>query len=218
MTISTRTLENLPGPEALRRICKSIAVLDLILEPDWEYRYYSYNAHWDKGEEMASMRDGEGNFVFILFRQSGVILKGYCKDSAMGEFSQKTNTPWPGVLDHVPAEFLDFLKEPAFFVGEATFCVWHLNPDSAWQRGNIRFPIDTDPDGSERLLAIYDGNCETYRNWAKQYHEILVPSDSVNRIYLHEPLSEILVQSINKKALISRLRGDIDEIQYPVIV
>ena len=36
---------------------KHLALLDAIIEPEWEYRYYSYNSHWSESEEMASLRD-----------------------------------------------------------------------------------------------------------------------------------------------------------------
>ncbi|MGY5610077.1 hypothetical protein ACXHJ2_18310 [Paenibacillus sp. ALE3] len=45
--------------------------------PEWEYRYYSYNAHWDENEQMASMRDGEGDHYFALFQPTGLIIKGF---------------------------------------------------------------------------------------------------------------------------------------------
>jgi len=34
-------LANLPKPSALERLMKSLAVLDAIMSPEWEYRYYS---------------------------------------------------------------------------------------------------------------------------------------------------------------------------------
>ena len=35
-----------------------IALIEAILCPNWEYRYYAYDAHWNTSEHMASMRDG----------------------------------------------------------------------------------------------------------------------------------------------------------------
>lgn len=47
----------LPTVADLRDRCRSLAMLDAILSPDWESRYYSFNAGWADGEEMASMRN-----------------------------------------------------------------------------------------------------------------------------------------------------------------
>ncbi len=44
--ISTRNLAALPGIDDLRRLCQSLAMLDAILEPEWQYRYYSFNSRW----------------------------------------------------------------------------------------------------------------------------------------------------------------------------
>jgi hypothetical protein len=62
MSLSTATPESLPQIETLRRLTKSIAMLDAIICPEWEYRYYSYNSQWGDGEEMASTRNGCGPF------------------------------------------------------------------------------------------------------------------------------------------------------------
>jgi len=41
--ISTRNLAELPEPEALKKLASALAMLDAIIEREWEYRYYSYN-------------------------------------------------------------------------------------------------------------------------------------------------------------------------------
>ena len=40
MAISTRSLQDLPDVPTLMRLFQSIAMLDAILEPEWQYRYY----------------------------------------------------------------------------------------------------------------------------------------------------------------------------------
>jgi hypothetical protein len=44
------------------------------------------------------------------------------------------------VLDQVPAEFEEFLTEPAFSMAETTFCIWRRNGDPSWQTGQIEYP------------------------------------------------------------------------------
>jgi hypothetical protein len=58
--------------EQVRLVATSIAMLDAILSPTWDYRYYSYNAQWDMNEEMASMRNNSGDHFFILFQPQGL--------------------------------------------------------------------------------------------------------------------------------------------------
>src|SRR5678809_383442 len=92
------------------------------------------------------------------------------------------------VLDQVPREFGSFLTEPAFSVEETTFCIWRKNEDAAWQTGEIKYPEEEDPDGSEDLLFILDGNPETYREFAEQYYERVIATDVVlSLIHISEP-------------------------------
>ena len=69
LPISTRDLSGLGSLGTVERVAQSIAVLDAILSPEWEYRFFSFNAAWDstKRERMASMRDGSGDDYFAVF-------------------------------------------------------------------------------------------------------------------------------------------------------
>ena len=100
--LSSRTLNQLPTIEVLNRLCQSLAMLDAIVCPAWEYRYYSYNAHWDSGEAMASMRNGSGDSYFLLFTPTGAILKGFGADAIMSPYRHTPPQVWPGILDKVP--------------------------------------------------------------------------------------------------------------------
>lgn len=119
-----------------------MAMLDAILSPEWDGRYYSFNAHWAEGEQMASMRDGSGDEWFLSFTPAGAALKGFAH-----EFPMATRPVWPGVLSDVPGVFGDFLSEPAFSMEEATFCLWRTHSDRRWQIGQLLFllvPTPTD--------------------------------------------------------------------------
>ena len=111
--ISTRTLVLLPSITELKRRCQSIAMLDAILSPEWEHRYYSFNSQWDENEEMASMGDGSRDSYFILFSPQGAIIKGYAHKSRMGRYAVESGQPWPGVLNggELSAACLDFFSE-----------------------------------------------------------------------------------------------------------
>lgn len=210
-----RQLNILPDVKELKKLSQSLAILDAILEPEWELRYYSFNSEWGEGEQLASMRDGGGSFYFIPFNSTGAIIKGFDRESPMGVYNKKNGIPWSGVLDSVPFEFQEFLSEPAFYVGEATFCMWRTYTDKRWHTGTIEFPEDEDPDGCERLLSILDGNPQTFQKWAEYYHERPLPFSSIEEIYNHRPLTRELVHSLNSDVDIEVLRKDIKEINYP---
>jgi hypothetical protein len=208
--ISTRDLSKLPDIDALRRLMQSLAVLDAILQPEWEYRYFSFNSKWSKGEQMGSMRNGSGDDLVAHFTKAGCFLKGFDHDSAMSP-----KRVWPGVLDSVPKAFAESLTQPAFSMEDTTFCVWRLTGDPVWSCGEIRFPEGDDPDGSGWLLGYYDGKPETYRKYAADYFRKDVPLPIVRAVYAHEPLTEEMVTVLNPEMTPEELAADLEEIGYP---
>src|SRR5438105_3956555 len=84
--ISTRDLSLLPDVDGLRRTLQSMAMLDAILCPEWEFRYYSFNAAWDAGEQMGSMRNGSGDNFFAHFSPAGCWLKGFAHDYPLSPY------------------------------------------------------------------------------------------------------------------------------------
>src|SRR6187401_2388373 len=146
--ISTRELSLLPDVDGLRRTLQSMAMLDAILCPEWQYRDYSFNAAWSPGEQMGSMRNGSGDDFFAHFGAAGCWLKGFAHEYPMTSYRENPPRPWPGVLDAVPAEFGSSLREAAFGLADVTFCIWRRYVDPGWQVGPIEFPPDhPDPDG-----------------------------------------------------------------------
>lgn len=215
--ISTRDPAGLPAPAEFRRVLQSMALLDAILCPEWELRYYSFDAAWSPEEELASMRDGSGDHVFILFAPAGCWVKGFAHEAAMSPWHADGEPQiWPGVLDSVPDEFAACLTEPAFQIEETTFCTWYRIQDARWQRGLVPFPAnERDPDGSEELLSPFDGDPERYRVWAEEYYGRSVNSDAVKAIYAHEAATESLLAILNPAVTLESLMPDLIEIAYP---
>jgi hypothetical protein len=207
MAISTRELDALPDVAQLRRLLQSLAMLDAILSPRWESRYYSFNARWSEGEQMGSMRDGCGDDFFALFNAAGCFFKGFAHEAPMRD--------WPGVLDGVPAEFEACLEEPAFNIADTTFCIWRRYLDESWQRGAIEFRAGDDPDGSAPLLSALDGRPQTYQAWAEDYYERPVSLAAVQKLYAHTPLEINLLKQLNAVVTLKELAADMEEIGYP---
>ena len=218
MPISTRDLSKLPSIDDLERLTQSIAMLDAILSPEWESRYFSFNAVWDKSvnERMASMRNGSGDEYYLVFSPHGAILKGFDHEAPMSPWANDPAVVWPGVLEQVPAAFTSFLSEPAFSMGDCTFCIWREPDDRHWQHGPIAFPKGNDPDGSEGLLWMFDGKPETYVDFVSEYYEMTLGVDLVRRIYAHEPLTPLLLTDFNAQANWEGVLKDAEEIQYPL--
>lgn len=205
----------MPSIDALRRLTQSLAVLDAIIQRDWDYRYYSFNSRWDVDEQMASMRNSQGDAWFCIFAQPGAFLKGFAHESSMSPWNDDEHKIWPGVLDNIPDVFKPFAKEPAFSPEDTTFCIWRARADSQWRTGPISFPKGVDPDGSEWMLAILDGEPNTYKSWAEEYYEKSIPLSAVEHIYSFQPLNAATVHDLNPSVDLEDLNDDVDEIGYP---
>ena len=214
--ISTRDLSLLPDVDGFRRLLQSLAMLDAVLSPDWQYRYYSFNAAWSVDEQMGSMRNGCGDDFYAHFGPAGCWLKGFAHEYPMSPFRETPPRPWPGVIDAVPVEFAECLKEPAFEAEAVTFCIWRRYTDSSWQVGPVVFPPGhSDPDGSAFLLAVLDGRPETYQSFAADYYEQDIELATVEHVYRHRPLTPAVVARLNPEVSLDELAADIVEIGYP---
>lgn len=214
--ISTRDLSLLPDVDGLRHLLQSLAMLDAVLSPDWQYRYYSFNAGWSTGSQMGSMRNSSGDDFYTHFSSAGCWLKGFAHESPMSPYREQSQRQWPGVLDAVPAEFAECLREPAFEAETATFCIWRRYADTCWQVGPVEFPTDPpDPDGSADLLSILDGRPESYQSFAADYYEREVELAAIEHVYAHRPLTRAVVVQLNPEATLQGLAEDIREIGYP---
>lgn len=150
--ISSQNLQMLPAINDLKRWSQSWALLDAILQPEWDLRYYSFNAHWGAETQMASMRDGSGDDYFLVFDSIGAIVKGFSHESNMSPHLKNPSRVWPGVLDDVPSVFSQFLSEPAFSLEDTTFLsktrLFAFGAPVPTLRGNaarFNFPMRTTP-------------------------------------------------------------------------
>jgi hypothetical protein len=205
---STTNYAGLPSAAALQRLAQSLAVLDAINSPDWEYRYYSYNPEWAPGEAVLEMRDGEGDEMLVLFRAEGCVINGFLHEYDQPEKAQ--------VIRGLPDVFDSFLfEEPINSLG-TTFCLWYT-PAHGWQRGIV----ENEDDGSEELLYIFDNDPATYAEWATEYYldetdRRPLTAAAVAPVYHHEVLTKAMVLAINEELEDwTMLAADLQEIGYP---
>lgn len=214
--VAKKVLSELPNKPELKKLCQSLAMLDAIINPNWESRYSSFDSHWGAGETLATMRNGGGDEYFTYFNERGVVIKGFDHESEMN-LCDEPEEVWKGVLDEVPYEFESFLTDEAFPREYTTFCLWRLDADEIWKMGKIEYPNDKETaDGSDWLLFLLDGKPETYRDWAKDYYERDIDFEIVEKIYRGEPLTKQMVEALNPKRKWADLEADIVEIDYPL--
>ena len=206
--ISTKNYNLLPDRRSLESICKAISVLDAIISQEWQYRYYSFNSKWSANERCLQLRNGSGDEMHVLFREDGCAINGFAHEYEQQDKSKLTN--------NLPAIFNDFIfGEPVTSIG-TTFCLWTTELKN-WQVGQL----ESFEDNSEEMLNIFDGQPQTYINWATKYFEESykesgIPLDTVTKIYSGQPLTKEMVLSIvDKLEDWEQLEKDLIEIDYP---
>ncbi|MET8982360.1 hypothetical protein ABZX85_42965 [Streptomyces sp. NPDC004539] len=214
------TARDLPEITALRDHCRSLAVLEAILSPEWADRYHSFDASWSETEETASMRDGEGDEYSIVFSPAGAYVRGFAHESPMSPY--QNDGPWPGVLDSVPEVFAPCVDEPAFSDEDGmpvvTACLWRRTGDEGWSTGEIDFPesFNGDPDGSRSLFALLtDRSAEAFQEWAEDYYETEVDLDAIRHVLASRPLTEDVVTRLNPEVRLTGLAKELTEAGYP---
>ncbi|KTB73823.1 MULTISPECIES: hypothetical protein [Pseudomonas] len=107
MNNSIRDVSDLPSIDRVKCAAQGLALLDAIIMPEWEYRYFSFNSNWDGNERemMASMRDGSGGEFFLHFTNEGAAGKVLFSSALSNAFEH---------LSLIPKAFEKFKDEPAF--------------------------------------------------------------------------------------------------------
>jgi hypothetical protein len=215
-------LRQLPGISMVRDRSRAMAMLDTIMSPAWESRYYSFNCRWSPAEEMASMRDGSGNDYSIVFSSAGAFARGFDHESPMSPYRTDPPALWPGLFESVPEVFRALVTEPAFSdeagTPLATVCFWRERGDVEWRAGAIQsLPKGIKDDGSAEWLfdVLLDGRPEAYQEFAREYYEVAVDLEAVRWVYALRPLTQSVVSALNPEADLAGLEEDLVEIGYP---
>lgn len=206
----------LPPPRLLERLSLSLAALDAVMSPEWEYRYYSFDPRWSPTQRMASMRNGSGDQNFIVFDPVGTVVRAFDHESALSAWSQPENRLAPGLLDGYPEGLQEIIDEPAFRTEggpptDLTFCAWCLSDDRTWSVGTI-----DDDGGASKLLGLFlDGRPSAYRSFAVDYFES-DPGDGVDDFYGLQPADTTAVQRLNPEADPAAVLTELESMGYPV--
>jgi hypothetical protein len=202
----------LPAIASLSDRAQALAMLDAIVCPEWEDRYYSFNARWSKAESMGSMRNGSGDDWFILFGTFGAAIKGLAHETSIAGDKVFASE----VQRQVPQTFASFLAEPAFGMDWLSYCYWRSPKDSSWQKVVHPDPVlSLSEDGSTEYLALLVEPAASYEDFAKWYYELDIPVASIESIYNHSPLTEGLVRSLNPEISLAQAQEAAAEIGYP---
>jgi hypothetical protein len=201
----------LPNIAELKRITKSLATLDLMICPEWEERYYSFDSNWSETEEMASMRNGCGDDWFILFGASGFAgIKGLAHESPAVRDADRVRR----IRAALPREFDGFANEPAFHWESTGFCYWCPAGDDSWHEEPEQANTET---GAEVLLSVLSDPCAGYLQFASDYYEIEIEVDRslVEHILAHHPVTPEIVEALNPEIGLEDIQEALEQVGYP---
>ncbi|MDX6740108.1 hypothetical protein [Actinocorallia sp. A-T 12471] len=121
----------IPGLEELKSRLQKLALMDALILPDWERRYFSFDMNWGSGESLATIRNGSGAEAHVLLRSSAALVLVSDHDLP----SLGSSGFLPDLERRIPAELVEYLHEPAFCYGgtfAAASCSWRTSGDSGW--------------------------------------------------------------------------------------
>jgi hypothetical protein len=203
----------LPDLAAIKQRTRALAMVEAIVCPEWEDRYYSYSCEWGSGEEMASMRNGQGDDWFLLFGPFGVGIKGLAHETKLAGDAELLAE----ARHRIPSAFSSFLNEPAFGWDWMSFCYWRSQQDRAWSRVvHPRAERAELEDGSSEFLALLHEPASAYVEFAEWYYERSLPLPVVEVIYRNEPVTQEVVQALNSELSLSAVAADAAEIGFPL--
>jgi len=205
----------LPPIEPLIRRCRALAALDLILSPEWEYRYYSFNSNWSENELMASMRDGSGDEWWAVFHKDGwAALKGL--GHASRAWSQHREALSIALQRGFPRELTGFATEPAFRWEATSFAYIHPVVGTGWTRINDIAGYSDDDAGDDELLAHLVRGSSAYAAFASDYYETNIDERVVAEIGRLHPITDVMVQMLNPSTSLKEIADELyGMIGYP---
>ncbi len=210
-------IRRLPEIDNVRKLSRALAMLDAVLSPEPEFRYFSFDSRWSPTEETALMKSGTGDGYSIVFSPDGAIAQGFDHESPLSPWSRPSDEPWPGLFIGVPDALAPALDEPAFLgpggKRNVTVCFWRTPTDEQWLCGPVEGAEKDGADWMFQLLA--DGRPEAYLTFAENQFEVALELDAIQHVYASMPLTEEVVTALNPEVLLRDLKDDIAEIGYP---
>lgn len=136
----------------LRRVTAALAMLDAIVSPDnWAARRFSFDAQWAPGEQLASLRTGEGDEGFLWFGAGAAAVKVFAHEQP-GDAAYVAR-----VLRELPPACAPFAQEPAFDLAATSGCAWCTDDTPGWHavQGGPWHPDSLAPD-----LRVWQGTTD----------------------------------------------------------
>jgi hypothetical protein len=191
-------INDLPDIHVLKKRSQGLALLDAIIMPEWENRFFSFNGNWNSqaGEMMASMRNGAGAEYFLQFSNDGVIGKVF-DGTRQKDISSNSK--------EIPSCFSSFLNEAAFDIGHATYFFFRQNTDREW----TALPKNLN---QFSCLQYLSEGAVCYHKWAENYYGRRIDFQTLEDVYTSLSVTQQQLSKLNIELKLEELDEDIAEI------
>lgn len=206
------SIENLPEIDVLKDAFKKLAILNVILNPNFHFRYHHFVKNWSDGVDMAKIDNGSGDDLFVFFSKMGCVIKGFDHESPISPFAQHDFRIWDGMFEGLPDHFAVFLDDETVKNDAVTFCFWKEYADAQWHKGPVVFEEGED-DGSDYLLGLVHLNAVDFKNWADTYYEVQHSEAHIAQVYADAPLTDALILGINGSCDLEAVKNELKELQ-----
>ncbi|WP_429841570.1 hypothetical protein [Brevibacillus sp. FIR094] len=183
-------------PEVLKQRMLVLSALDILMSQEEWLRRYQFDPEWDENTTFASINNGAGDDLYILFTPEGVIVKGFDHESEMSPHAREEYEVWPGIYEQVPPALLHLLDDEALTKEDVTFCLWRESTDHVWKTGDVHNPQGLD-DGSDFLLGMIYDIPEDYVESAEAYYEVKVSPDVVGFAFSNAAITKEMITELN---------------------
>jgi hypothetical protein len=204
-------LDILPAPDNLKKLMKILASLNIVLCPEDWLRYHSFDSKFDKNVSLASIDNGSGDNLFIIFTTQGTIIKGFDHESEVSPYARDEHEVWPGIYEEVPTSLLSLLEDEAIAKDDVTFCFWRENNDLTWQKGQVEIPAGAE-DGSDFLLETIFRTAEDFVEFAEGYFELTLPLEVVAQVYEGAAITKEMIKALNPDGDVETILQELAEL------
>ncbi|MFG0216636.1 hypothetical protein ACFU8X_26555 [Brevibacillus porteri] len=202
-------------PEVLKQLMLVLSALDILMCQEEWLRRYQFDPQWDEDTTFASIKNGAGDDLYILFTPEGVIVKGFDHESEMSPHAREEYEVWPGIYEQVPPTLLHRLDDEALTREDVTFCLWRESTDHMWKTGDIHNPQGLD-DGSDFLLGMIYDIPEDYVEWAEAYYEVKVSLDVVGFAFSNTAITKEMITELNPEVDLEIATKELQAIGFTV--
>ncbi|AIQ35594.1 hypothetical protein R50345_13810 [Paenibacillus sp. FSL R5-0345] len=204
-------IDTLPEPEKLKKLLKILSSLNIVLCTEEWLRYHRFVSEFDKNVSLASIDNGSGDDLFIIFAPQGTIIKGFDHESEISPYARDEHEVWPGIYEEVPTSLLSFLEDEAINKDDVTFCIWRENNDLTWQKGKVEIQAGAE-DGSDFLLGTIFVTAEDFVEFAEGYFEITLPLEIIAKVYEGAAITKEMIEALNPDGDVEKILRELAEI------